>query len=300
MTSKTKSNARLFLLTATALGVFALSQTLFVLMPAESGLVIHLGDLKSDENGNDLVYQSGLHIKVPIVDRLVVIDKRLQSFDVPSTRVLTKDKKYVLVDYYTKWLVNDFSLFYQRTGANFFRAQDILKRKISDALRAEFGTRNLSDIISGEERNTIIQRLQVLASESAENIGVKVWDVRLKRIDFPQENAQSVYERMKSSRVRDSKRYRAEGAAKAEEIRAEADSDARIIIAKAKRDAAEKVAEGNQLAAEIFNGAYGKSQDGFYEFFLKMQAYKEAIHNNEVMVISPENDRFFSMLNERG
>lgn len=292
-----KSNTRVFLLMVALVSLFVLTQSLFVIHPAQSGLVIHLGDLNTTADGKVRVYQPGLHIKFPIIDRLVRIDKRLQSFDVPSTRVLTQDKKSVLVDYYTKWLVSDFSLFFQRTGGSFYRAQEILKRKISDSLRAEFGTRNLSEIISGEERNQIIQRMRELATESAENIGVKVWDVRLKRVDYPQEVTLSVYERMKSSRIRDAKRYRGEGRAKAEEIRAEADKDASIIVSKAKRDAAERIAQSRQEASTIFNSAYSKAPD-FYEFFMKMQGYSESIGQKEVMLISPENDRFYSLLSD--
>ena len=187
------------ILTAVFVVAFIVSQTLFVVMPAQTALVTHLGDLKQNDDGQILIYDQGLHYKAPLIDRLVRMDKRLQSFDVPSTRVLTLDQKSVNVDYYTKWRIKDFPLFYRATSANFLGAREIIKRKISDALRAEFGKRNLSDIISDEERNLIIEKMRLSAAKSAMNIGVDVVDVRMKRIDYPQEVTLSVYERMRSS-----------------------------------------------------------------------------------------------------
>lgn len=289
------SNVRVFMLMVAVIALFVLTQVLFIIMPAQAGLVVHLGSLNTLESGEVKVYKPGLHVKLPIIDRLTSIDTRLQSFDVPSTRVLTQDQKSVFVDYYTKWYVSDFSTFYKTTGADFFRAEEILKRKISDALRAEFGRRTLSDIISGDERNQIIQQMQQKASLSAENLGLKVLDVRLKRVDYPQEVTLSVYERMKSSRHREAKRYRSEGQAESEKVKAEADKDASIIIAESKREAAERVAEGKKEAIEIYNAAYSKAPD-FYEFYIKMQAYNASVKNNELMILSPDQHEFFALL----
>lgn len=279
--------------------ILVLSQVMFVIMPTQVGLVVHLGDLNTHPNGEVHVYEPGLHFKLPVIDRLVTIDKRLQSFDVPSTRVLTQDQKSVFVDYYTKWYVKDFSVFFKRTGADFFRAQEILKRKISDALRAEFGRRNLSDIISGDERNQIIQQMQQKASESAQNLGVVVLDVRLKRVDYPQEVTLSVYERMKSSRHRDAKRYRSEGLADGERIKAEADKDASVIVAKSKREAAERVAEAQKTAAEIFNSAYSQDPQ-FAEIYIKLKANAETINGDELMILSADQHEFYSLLTRDG
>ncbi|MCP8352633.1 protease modulator HflC [Candidatus Synchoanobacter obligatus] len=296
--ASSNSNNQVFVLMIAAVAILALSQSLFVVMPMQAGMVVHLGDLNTNDEGQVKVYGPGLHVKLPVIDRLVLIDKRLQSFDVPTARVLTQDQKSMNVDYYSKWRVVDFALFYKRTGANYAQAQDILLRKISDALRAEFGQRNLSEIISGDERNLIIARMQQKASESAANIGVKVQDVRLKRVDYPQEVTLSVYERMRSSRNRDAKRYRSEGMAESERIKAEADKEAAIIISRSRKEAAEKIAEGHSEAAKIFNNAYSRAPE-FYEFFIKMQGYEKSIKDGEVMLLSPGNDRFYSILADR-
>jgi len=270
---------------------------MFIVRPDQTALVVHLGDLRRDEQKNVMMYQSGLHFKLPFFDRLVKIDKRLQSFEVPSSRVLTQDLKSVNVDYYVKWYVKDFSLFYQRTGGNYYHARELIRRKISDSLRAEFGVRSLSEIISGEERNLIIETMQKSASESVENIGIRVRDVRLKRVDYPEEVTRSVYERMKSSRHRDAKKYRATGNAERERIQSEADKDAAIIIAEANRSAAEHVAEAKNKAAKIYSQSYSKAPD-FYSFYLKMEGYNQSISSNDVMLISPKNNEFYSEMSE--
>lgn len=284
-----------FLLIVFGLSLLLITQIVFVVYPDQTGLVVHLGDLRKNEKGQVLKYQAGLHYKLPFVDRLVRIDKRLQSFDVPSSRVLTQDQKSVYVDYYVKWYVKDFSLFFQRTGGNYFYAKDLIRRKISDSLRAEFGVRGLSEIISGEERNQIIERMQKSASESVENMGLRVKDVRLKRVDYPKEVTRSVYERMKSSRHRDAKRYRAQGNAESERIVSEAEKDAMVIVSEAKRKAAEVVAEAKRKAVRTYNLSYSKAPD-FYEFYLKMEGYDGSISKDDYMVISSKESEFYSNL----
>lgn len=288
-------SSRVFVLMVFFLGFFFITQSLFVVMQNQAALVTHLGDLKVDSNGNALVFNPGLHYKIPVVDRLVRLDKRLQSFDVPSTRVLTQDQKSVFVDYYAKWRIKNYAKFFRSTSANYYNAQELLKRKISDALRAEFGTRNLSEIISGEQRIEIMEKMSKIASESAANIGVEVQDVRMKRIDYPQEVTLSVYERMRSSRNRDAKRYRATGAAKAEDIRSQADRDAGIILYTAKKNAAKEVAIARKKASSIYREAYEQAPD-LYKLYLGMEGYKQSINDDDVLVVHPNDDRFYSFM----
>lgn len=284
-----------FLVIVVGASLLLISQSIFIVRPDQTAMVVHLGELRHDAQGNVIRYQSGLHFKLPFVDRLIKIDKRLQSFDVPSSRVLTQDQKSVNVDYYVKWYVKDFSLFYQRTGGNYYYARDLIRRKTSDSLRAEFGVRSLTEIISGEERSLIIDRMQKSASESVENIGLRISDVRLKRVDYPVEVTLSVYERMKSSRHRDAKRYRAEGMAQSEKIRSGADKDAMIIVVEAERKAAEVVAKAKNEAAGIFNRSYSKAPD-FYSFYIRMEGYNESISPSDTMLISPQDNQYYSEL----
>ncbi len=286
---------RLFILMISFIAFFAITQSLFVIMQNQVALVTHLGDLKVSDAGKAIEYEPGLHYKFPVIDRLVRMDKRLQSFDVPSTRVLTQDQKSVFVDYYAKWRIKDFARFYRATGANYFNAQELLKRKISDSLRAEFGIRPLSDIISGDQRNEIMIKMRQVASKSADNIGVEVQDVRMKRVDYPQEVTLSVYERMRASRNREAKKYRATGAAKAEDIRSQADADAEIIVANAKKSAAEMVAKAKGKANTIYNDAYSQAPD-FYKLYLGMEGYKSSIDSKDVVVIHPDSDRFYAFM----
>lgn len=266
-------------------------QCVFIITPVDRALLSYLGDLKQ-EDGKVLVYGPGLNFKLPIIERVIKIDHRLQSYDVPSTRVLTADQKSVNVDYYVKWRVTDPSVFYKATGAIFTVARDMVKSKAIDAIRAEFGVRELSEIISGDERALMVENMQKQASKSTLALGIEVLDVRLKRVDYPQEVTLSVYERMRSSRDREAKKYRATGLAQSERIKSEADKGAVLIVAEARKKAAERVAQGQAEAADIFVSSYRKAPS-FYQFYLKMQGYQEAINQSDLFVVDPDRSEFF-------
>lgn len=274
-------------------------QSMFVITPVNRGLVIYLGDLKHSDNNEALVYDPGLHFKLPVVERVLKVDHRLQSFDIPSTRVLTSDQKFVNVDYYVKWRVTNPAVFYKATGANFAVAKDLLKSKSIDALRAEFGVREWTEIISGDERTQMVINMREQANLSSENMGVEVIDVRLKRVDYPQDVTLSVYERMRSSREREAKKYRATGVAKSEEIKSSADKEALVIVADAQKQAAERVALANAVAAEIFSAAY-RNAPNFYRFYLKMNGYQDSISGNDIFVVDPSQSEYFKDLSTNG
>ncbi len=271
--------------------VLVLMQCLFIVTPRERSMLSYLGDLKQ-ENGAVLVYSPGLYFKFPIIERVIKVDYRLQSFDVPSTRVLTADQKSVNVDYYVKWRVTDPAVFYKATGAVFSVANNMVKGKTIDALRAEFGVRELSEIISGDERLLMVENMQARSSESTKSLGIEVLDVRLKRVDYPQEVTLSVYERMRSSRDREAKKYRATGLAQSERIKSEADKDFVVIVADAKKQAAERIAKGNEAAAEIYVNSYSRAP-GFYDFYLRMMGYLDSISTDDVFVVDPDQAEFF-------
>ncbi|MDC3180926.1 protease modulator HflC [Gammaproteobacteria bacterium] len=273
------------------IAVLLLLQCIFIVTPRDRSLLSYLGDLRQDA-GVTLVYQPGLHFKKPILERVIRIDHRLQSFDVPSSRVLTADQKSVNVDYYVKWRVTNPAVFFKTTGASFAVAKNMIKSKTIDALRAEFGIRELSEIISGDERLQMVEMMQERASSSAKSLGVEVIDVRLKRVDYPQEVTLSVYERMRSSRDREAKKYRATGLAQSERIKSEADKDFVIIVADAKKQSAERVAEGEAKAASIYIDAYSKAPS-FYEFYIKMMGYLDAVSPSDVFVLDPNQTEFF-------
>ena len=274
-----------------ALAVILVAMTsLFIVMEGFEAIVVHLGQIKRDTSGQVIVYKPGLHFKIPYVDTVKSFDVRLQSFDVPSSRVLTEEQKHVDVDYYVQWRIKDIASFYTRTNGNIVRARDILMRKINDALRASFGDKKLNEVIS-DDRSNIIHKLTKSASTSANNIGAEVVDVRIKRIDYPQEVTLSVYERMKSQREQVAKEYRAEGEMRKEEIMAVADKKATIIIAEANKQAAQLIANGQEKAADIYNKTYSENEP-LFKLWRTLTAYEKSFTDKTLFVIDPADNAF--------
>ena len=183
---------------------------------------------------------------------------RLQGFKVDSERIYTQEQKNVRVDYYVRYVVSDVNRFYLSTNANFFKANSILRGKINDSLREEIGKRQLNDVITGQ-RGDIMSTLRTKSDESAKNIGLKVIDVRIVKLDYPQEVSQSVYTRMREARERMATMYRSEGDSESEIIRAQGDAEVVRILAKSNRRVPEIRAQGDSKAAEIYNQAYSQN-----------------------------------------
>src|SRR3990167_9577566 len=174
--------------------------TLFTVQQGHQALELRLGELvknKQTEKG-DVIYP-GLHAKLPFVTSIREFDTRLQGTDVESSRILTAEQKAVIVDYFIKWRIDNLPLYYKRTGGYAFRAQDLLKQKINDSLRAEFGERSIQEVISSE-RLDIMRMLLKKANNSAQSLGIEVVDVRIKGIDLPEQVRDSVFSRMSAER----------------------------------------------------------------------------------------------------
>ena len=280
------------------LAILVLMTSVFTVFEGYQSLVVHLGQIKREDDGSAIVYKPGIHFKLPYVDTVKSFDVRLQSFDVPSSRVLTEEQKSVDVDYYVQWRIKDISTFYTRTNGSEMRARDILTRKINDALRASFGDKKLNEVIS-DDRSNIIHKLTESASKSAQNIGAEIVDVRIKRIDYPQEVTLSVYERMKSQREQVARKYRSEGEMQQEEIKAVADKKATIIVAEAKKDAAKIKAEGTEKAAALYNSTYNENTP-LFQVWRTLTAYEKSLDSNTVLVIDPADNAFTKMFQNEG
>ncbi|MBM94016.1 MAG: HflC protein [Legionellales bacterium] len=276
--------------------------TFFTVQQGEKALVVRLGELTGSQNDDGgQIYLPGLNFKMPLIDHVLRFDARLQTFEQKSSRILTVEQKYVLVDYYVKWRIEDLPLYYKRTAARMSLAQmssngsigaleELLGQKINNALRAEFGQHTISEVVSGERLN-IMSKLQASANESAKNLGVKVIDVRIKRIDLPNEVSQSVFERMRADRERVATKHRANGRAEAEAISAKADAQRTVIEATALAEGAAIRAKGDAEAAKIYNDAYLKDES-FYMLFRSLKAYVQTFNSKDLMVLSPESDYF--------
>ncbi len=274
-------------LIAAAVVAFAvLSFSVFTVDQRQAAVVFQLGEIVSVKT------KPGLYFKLPLVQNVRFFDKRILTIDTPEPeRFITSEKKNVLVDYYAKWRIVDVKRYYVSVGGDESRAETRLMQTINDSLRAEFGKRTVHDVVSGE-RDKIMEILRAKADQDARKIGAQVLDVRLKRVDLPQEVSESVYRRMEAERKRVANELRSQGAAEAEKIRADADRQREVILAEAYRDAQRTKGEGDGKASAIYAAAYGQNPE-FYAFYRSLQAYRESFKNkNDVLVLDPSSDFF--------
>lgn len=273
--------------------LFMLYTTAYTVHQGQRALLLRLGKIITNPvSGQPYVIGPGLHFKWPFVNQVHHFDVRLQTLSVSSSRILTEEQKYVLVDYYAKWRIENLALYYTRTGGFASRAQTLLQQQINDALRAAFGTRSINEVVSGERIN-IMGILRDAANKSARNLGIKVIDVRIKRIDLPKEVSHSVFARMRAQREQVATQHRANGRAKAEAIRATAEANATVMVAKAKAQAAVVRAMGTNEAANVYAQAYQKDPE-FYAFLRSMQAYKQTFNRPEDLIVLRPDDQFFN------
>jgi modulator of FtsH protease HflC len=269
------------------------SLSMFVVDQRQNAIVFRLGEVI------DVKRDPGLYFKVPILDNVRYFDVRILTIDTPEPeRFLTSEKKNVLVDLFVKWKIIDVRQFFVSVQGNESLAQTRLLQTINDGLRAEFGNRTVHDVVSGE-RDKIMELMRARANEDAIKIGVEVLDVRLKRVDLPQEVSASVYSRMEAERKRVANELRSTGYAESEKIRADADRQREVIIAQAYRDAQRIKGEGDANATAIYAKAYEINPE-FYAFYRSLEAYKQSFKNrSDVLVLEPNSD-FFKYLRSGG
>jgi membrane protease subunit HflC len=279
------------LLIVLPLVLFVCLFSMFTIYETDRGLVTVLGKLVEDKEGGGKVMGPGLHFKLPFISDVIKLDARIQTLDIKDSRIVTIEKKDVLVNSFVKWRIRNFAQFYKATGGIFSRADDLLEQKVSDGLRAQFGRSTIRGVVS-ENRENIMKELRHQIDESAESLGIEVVDVRIKRIDLPDEVSSSVYERMRAEREQVAAGHRADGERRSEEIRAKADEEAVVIVAKAKSQARITRGEGDAKATALYGRAYSKDPE-FYAFMRSLQAYEETFTNKQDIFILSPNSEFF-------
>ena len=270
-----------------------LSMSMFVVDQRQNSIVFRLGEVVAIQK------EPGLYFKVPLLDNVRFFDVRILTIDTAEPeRFLTSEKKNVLVDLFVKWRITDVRNYYTSVGGDEMRAQTRLLQTINDGLRAEFGNRTVHDVVSGE-RDKIMDLMRKKANEDASKIGVEVLDVRLKRVDLPQEVSGSVYGRMEAERKRVANELRSTGAADSEKIRADADKQKEVILAEAYREAQRIKGEGDAKASANYAKAYEINPE-FYAFYRSLEAYRASFKSkNDVLVLEP-NSEFFKYLKSGG
>jgi membrane protease subunit HflC len=285
------SNIRFIFTTLILILFVVILSGLFTVYENERAIVLRLGKIETDRDGNPKIRQPGLNFKVPFITVARVFDTRLQTLDIDSSRIVTEQKKDLWVDYYIKWRIVDLPKFYTATGGNLIRVQTLIEQKANDGIRAEFGKRSIQEVVSGERRD-IMKILREQVDTSASSLGVDVIDVRIKRIDLPTEVSSTVFQRMRSERARIATMHRAQGRADAEAIRAKADANVTVILATAESEGKKIRGEGNATAAKLYADAYNKDAD-FYSFYKSLIAYKTSFKDKRDLLVLQPDAKFF-------
>ena len=287
---------RLFpLLIALFIGLVVLSSSVFIVRERDYALVFALGEVKK------IISKPGLYFKLPPpFQNVVTLDKRLLTIDLQEAeRIQTSEKKNLLIDSFVKWRIVDPRLYYVTFGGNERAARERLQAQIRDALNASVNIRTVKDVVS-LERDVIMNEVLSNVAKRAEPLGVKIVDVRLKRIEFAPEISESVYRRMESERVRVANELRSIGAAEGERIRAEADREREQILAKAYGRAEAIMGEGEAEAAGLYAKAYGADLP-FFSFYKSLEGYRSAFGKpGDVLVVDPSSDFFKYLKNPEG
>ena len=279
---------RVFMVFFILIAILALS-TVFTIDETRQVVILQFGEPVR------IIKTPGLHFKLPAPIQVAQsFDDRLLEYDVSPEEVLSKDKKSLIVDNYVRWRIVDPLLFLQTV-----QTEPIAKTRIDDIvyseLRRELGTHNMSEIIT-ENREIIMEKVTRESAVATKPYGIEVVDVRLKRVDLPQNNEQSIYRRMQAERIRQANKFRSEGEEESQKIKASTDKDKTIILATAYKEAEEVKGEGEAKAVDIYARAFSKDPD-FYEFYRTLEAYKIILDKKTTLVL-PTNSKLFDILNQ--
>lgn len=273
--------------------------SLFVVPEGSKAIVIQFGKVQRDSQDQTVVFSPGLHFKLPFFDRVVQLDARIQTLDDPADRFVTAEKKDLIVDSYVKWKIKDFATYYLSTGGNKLQAEALLKQKVNNGLRSEFGTRTIQQIVSGE-RSELMDEAMAQASTSSDELGIEIVDVRVKQINLPDEVSNSIFQRMRAEREAVAREHRSEGREQAEVIKANMDAKVTVMLADAERKLRKLKGEGDAQAAKIYADTYSQSPE-FYSFLRSMDAYKASFASKgDVMIVEPDSDFFRYMKDTTG
>ena len=267
------------------------SSTLFVVKETERAIMLQFGEVVQFD------IQPGLHVKVPFVNTVRIFDARVLTLDARPQRYLTLEKKALIVDSFVKWRIDDVAVYYTSTSGDEFTAAKLLGSRVDTGLRNQFGERTLTEVVSGERDDLMSELLEELNQVVKSDIGIEVVDVRVKRIDLPQEVSESVYGRMRTERESEAREIRSKGKEFAEGKRADADRQETVIEANAYRDAELVRGDGDAKAAAIYAKAFNKDPE-FYSFYRSLDAYRKTFGaGGDVMLLEPDSE-FFKYMNQ--
>ena len=265
--------------------------SLFTVKEINQAIVLQFGDPKK------IITDAGLQVKIPFIQNVVFLDRRILSLDPPPAEVIASDQKRLIVDAYARFKIVDPLKFYISVG-NERVARSRLATIINSRIRSVLGKQSLATLLS-EERSVQMSIIQEGVNVEAEKFGITIIDVRIKRADLPQANSEAIYKRMQTEREREAKEFRARGAEMAITITSTADRKVTVILANAEKQSEIMKGEGDGIRNKIFADAFGKDPE-FFSFYRAMQAYETAlIGGDTTLILSPDSD-FFKFFGNSG
>lgn len=263
----------------------------YVVKETERAVELRFGEILEED------VPPGLHWKVPLVDRVHKFDARILTLDTQAESFFTSERKRLITDSYVKWRIADVGAYYRATGGNEDLAHNRLSNRVNDSLRNEFGTRTLHEVVSGERDQLMAEVLTQINTTVLTALGIEVIDVRVKRIDLPDEVKEQVFRRMQAEREKEARQLRAVGLEEAEEVRADADRQATVIRADAYSESQKIRGRGDARATSVYAGAYNQDPE-FYAFTRSLEAYRKSFSNKgDILLVDPDSD-YFRYLND--
>jgi len=280
-----------FLLPVIAVIGFAIYLSLFVVKEINQAIVLQFGDPKK------VIVEPGLQVKIPFIQNVVFLDRRILNLDAPPEEVIASDQKRLIVDAYARFKIVDPLKFYISVGDERV-ARSRLSTIINSRIRSVLGKQSLATLLS-EDRTKQMAIIQEGVNTEALNFGIEIIDVRIKRADLPQANSEAIYKRMQTEREREAKEFRAKGAEMAVTITSTADKEVTVLLANAKKQSEIMKGEGDGQRNKIFANAFGKDPE-FFAFYRAMQAYEKALIGGDTsLILSPDSD-FFKFFGDTG
>ena len=284
------SNRSIVVLVVAAIVVFVLTQTLYTVDPTKQVLVRQFGAIVGQPKT-----QPGLYAKIPLVQDVVKIDRRLLDYEAEEFEIIAGDQKRLVVDAYARFRITNARLFVERVPGGEASLRGLLDSLINSEIRGVLSSVPLHAVLT-EQRASLMDDITRRVNGKTKDLGVEVVDVRIKRADLPQANSQSVYNRMKTDREREAAQLRAEGDEEKQRITSTADREVAVIKAEAGLKAQTTMGEADGQAAKIYADAFSRDKD-FYGFWRRMEAYRQAFGAGGTMVLSPDSD-FFRYFND--
>jgi len=266
-------------------------QSVFVVQEINQAIVLQFGDPKK------IITKPGLNFKIPFIQNVVFLDRRVLNLDNPPEEVIAADQKRLIVDAFARFKIVDPLKFYISVG-NERVARSRLATIINSRIRSVLGTQELATLLS-VDRAVHMATIQNDVNEEAKNFGITIVDVRIKRADLPQANSEAIYKRMQTEREREAKEFRAQGAEMAAKITSTADKEVTVILANANKQSQIMKGEGDGKRNKIFAQAFGKDPE-FFAFYRAMQSYEKALIGGDTsLILSPDSD-FFKFFGKTG